>query len=107
MGGGLVNAHLVHIPTFLNIAILPEADEREVHERFAELKDWLWNNFTQDDEFWIHNPKGWRQWEGLLKHMDSKDNSHLLSGFKEYVNKLDAIRKLDAAKVFPELAHLL
>ncbi len=107
MGGGLVNAHLVHIPTFLNITILPEQDKQEVRERFAELKIWLWDNYTQDDEFWIHNPKGWRQWEGLLAHMDSADNSHLLPGFKEYVNKLDAIRKLDAAKIFPELAHLL
>lgn len=107
MGGGLVNAHLVHIPTFLNITILPEADKQDIRTRFAELKEWLWNNFTQDDEFWIHNPKGWRQWEGLLKHMDSKDNSHLLPGFKEYVNKLDAIRGLDASKIFPELSHLL
>jgi len=107
MGGGLVNAHLVHIPTFLNITILPEADKQDIRKRFAELKEWLWNNFTQDDEFWIHNPKGWRQWEGLLKHMDSKDNSHLLPGFKEYVNKLDAIRGLDASKIFPELSHLL
>jgi len=39
--------------------------------------------------------------------MDSCDNSHMLSGFKEYVNKLDAIRGLDAATVFPELSHLL
>jgi hypothetical protein len=39
--------------------------------------------------------------------MDSADNSHLLSGFKEYVNKLDAIRGLNAAAIFPELAHLL
>ena len=39
--------------------------------------------------------------------MDSADNSHLLPGFKEYVNKLDAIRKLNAADIFPELAHLL
>ncbi len=107
MGGGLVNAHLVHIPTFLNITILPEQDKQEVRERFAELKTWLWNNYTQDDEFWIHNPKGWRQWEGLLAHMDSADNSHLLPGFKEYVNKLDAIRRLDAAKIFPESPHLL
>ncbi len=107
MGGGLVNAHLVHIPTFLNITILPEQDKQEVRERFAELKTWLWNNYTQDDEFWIHNPKGWRQWEGLLAHMDSADNSHLLPGFKEYTNKLDNIRGLNAATVFPELAHLL
>ena len=107
MGGGLVNAHLVHIPTFLNITILPEADKQEVRERFKELKQWLWDNFTQDDEFWIHNPKGWRQWEGLLMHMDSRDNSHLLPGFKEYVNKLDRIRGLCAANVFPELKDLL
>ncbi len=107
MGGGLVNAHLVHIPTFLNITILPEADKQEIRERFAELKLWLWDHYTKDDDFWLHNPKGWRQWEGLLKHMDSKDNSHLLPGFKEYVNKLDSIRHLDAAKIFPELAHLL
>tara|TARA_B110000971_G_scaffold192599_1_gene204996 strand:- start:1259 stop:2665 length:1407 start_codon:yes stop_codon:yes gene_type:complete len=107
MGGGLVNAHLVHIPTFLNITILPEADKQDVRNRFAELKTWLWDNYTQDDEFWIHNPKGWRQWEGLLTHMDSADNSHMLSGFKEYINKLDAIRSLTAASIFPELAHLL
>jgi hypothetical protein len=107
MGGGLINAHLVHIPTFLNITILPEADKQDVRQRFAELKEWLWNNYTQDDDFWKHNPKGWRQWEGILTHMDGADNSHLLSGFKEYVNKLDAIRGLNAAKIFPELAHLL
>ena len=107
MGGGLVNAHLVHIPTFLNITMLPEEDKQDVHNRFAELKQWLWDNYTQDDDFWIHNPKGWRQWQGLLNYMDSKDSTHLLPGFKEYVNKLDAIRGLDAASIFPELAHLL
>jgi organic radical activating enzyme len=107
MGGGLINAHLVHIPTFLNITILPEADKQNIRERFKELKEWLWNNYTQEDDFWKHNPKGWRQWEGILTHMDGADNSHLLPGFKEYVNKLDAIRGLDAATVFPELKHLL
>lgn len=107
MGGGLVNAHLVHIPTFLNITMLPAEDKQDVHNRFAELKQWLWDNYTQDDDFWIHNPKGWRQWQGLLNYMDSKDNTHLLPGFKEYVNKLDNIRGLCAANFFPELGHLL
>ena len=107
MGGGLVNAHLVHIPTFLNITMLPVEDKQDVHNRFAELKQWLWDNYTQDDDFWIHNPKGWRQWQGLLNYMDSKDSTHLLPGFKEYVNKLDNIRGLCAANFFPELGHLL
>jgi hypothetical protein len=107
MGGGLVNMHLLYIPTFLSIQILPEEDKQEVKERFMDFKDWLWNNYRQDDEYWKHNPYGWKRWEAVLNHMNAQDNSHLLPGFKEYTNKLDAIRGLEAAKVFPELAHLL
>lgn len=107
MGGGLFNMHLVHIPTFLNITILPEEYKQQVREKFAEFKTWLWENYTQDDDFWKVNPYGWRRWQAILDHMDSEDNSHMLSGFKEYVTKLDSIRGLCAAKVFPELAHLL
>jgi hypothetical protein len=107
MGGGLVNMHLLYIPTFLSIQILPKEDKQEVEERFIEFKEWLWNNYRKDDDFWKHNPYGWKRWEAVVSHMNAQDNSHLLSGFKEYVNKLDLIRGLDAAKVFPELAHLL
>jgi hypothetical protein len=107
MGGGLVNMHLLYIPTFLSIQILPEHDKQEVKERFMDFKDWLWTNYRQDDDFWKHNPYGWKRWEAVLNHMNAEDNSHLLPGFKEYVNKLDAIRGLSAAEVFPELAHLL
>lgn len=107
MGGGLVNMHLVHIPTFLNITILPKDDKKEVKERFEDFRWWLRKHYRHDNEFWQRNPYGWKRWEAILTHMNSKDNSRMLPGFKEYVNKLDAIRGLDAAKVFPELGHLL
>jgi organic radical activating enzyme len=107
MGGGLVNMHLLYIPTFLSIQILPEADKQEVRAIFAEFKEWLWDNYRQDDDFWKINPYGWKRWEAVLNHMDAQDNSYLLPGFKEYVNKLDAIRGNSAKEVFPELAHLL
>jgi len=107
MGGGLVNMHLLYIPTFLSIQILPKEDKQEVKERFMDFKDWLWKNYRQDDDFWKHNPYGWQRWEAVLNHMNAQDNSHLLLGFKEYTNKLDKIRGLNAATVFPELAHLL
>jgi len=107
MGGGLVNMHLLYIPTFLSIQILPKEDKLEIHEIFKEFKDWLWNNYRQDDEFWKINPYGWKRWEAVLNHMDAQDNSYLLSGFKEYVNKLDNIRNLNASLIFPELSHLL
>jgi len=107
MGGGLVNMHLLYIPTFLSIQILPPEDKLEVHRIFAEFKEWLWENYRQDDDFWKINPYGWKRWDAVLKHMDAQDNSHLLPGFKEYVTKLDAIRGNSAKTVFPELAHLL
>ena len=59
------------------------------------------------DEYWKNNPYGWRRWEAVLAHMNQKDNSFLLPGFKEYVNKLDAIRGVNAKNIFPELGHLL
>lgn len=106
-GGGLVNMHLLYIPTFMSIQILPKEDKAEIRELFKKFKSYLYENWTQDLVFWEQNPYGWRRWEAMLNHMDSADHSHLLPGFKEYVNKLDAIRGLNAKTVFPELAHLL
>jgi len=106
-GGGLINMHLLYIPTFLSIQMLPKEDKEEIRDTFMSFKGWLHDWYTTDTDFWNINPYGWRRWEAILNHMDSADNSHLLPGFKEYVNKLDKIRGLEAKKVFPELAHLL
>ena len=105
-GGGLVNMHLLYIPTFLSIQILPKEDKEEIRDLFLKFKGWLEVN-QNSQGFWDINPYGWRRWEAILNHMDAADNSHLLPGFKEYVNKLDAIRGVNAKDVFPELAHLL
>jgi len=106
-GGGLMNMHLLYIPTFLSIQILPEEDKQEIRELFGNFKGWLEQWHKTDSSFFTTNPYGWRRWEAVLNHMDSKDNSHLLPGFKEYVTKLDAIRGVSAKDIFPELAHLL
>ena len=106
-GGGLVNMHLLYIPTFMSIQILPKEDKAEIRELFGKFKNYLMDNWTTDYTFWKHNPYGWRRWEAILNHMDAEDKSHLLPGFREYVNKLDAIRGVNAKTVFPELAHLL
>jgi len=106
-GGGLINMHLLYIPTFMSIQILPKEDKAEIRDLFAKFKSYLYDFYTKDPVFWEQNPYGWRRWEAILNHMDAQDNSHLLPGFKEYVNKLDAIRGVNARDVFPELAHLL
>jgi hypothetical protein len=106
-GGGLIGVHLVWIPTWLSLRVLPEKDKQEVRQLFAELKDWLWENYTQDKEFWEDNSYGWKRWEGILDWMDSDDQSYLLPDFKEYITKMDSIRGLNFAETFPELSHLI
>lgn len=106
LGGGIANAHLLWIPTWMNLRVLPKADKEHVRELFEELKDWLWVNYTQDREFWVTNPYGWKRWEGMLDFMDSEDQSYLLPDFKEFITTMDKQRKTDFKQVFPELAHL-
>jgi organic radical activating enzyme len=106
-GGGLVGVHLLWIPTWLSLRVLPEEDKKEVRKLFEELREWLWDNYSRDDEFWITNPYGWRRWEGILDWMDAEDHTNLLPDFQEYINTLDRQRGTDAKTTFPELRHLL
>jgi sulfatase maturation enzyme AslB (radical SAM superfamily) len=107
LGGGLVNFHLLWIPTWLNLRILPKEDKEQVRELFEELKSWLWVNYTQDKEFWETNPYGWKRWEGILDWMDSEDQSNLLPDFKEYIITMDKQRGTNFKTTFPELGHLI
>lgn len=106
-GGGLVGVHLVWIPTWLSLRVLPKEDKAEVRKLFAELKEWLWNNYTRDEEFWVTNPYGWKRWEGILDWMDAEDHTNLLPDFREYITTMDKQRGLDFKSTFPEIAHLL
>lgn len=107
MGGGLIGVHLLWIPTWLSLRVLPKKDKLEVRRLFAELQRWLWDNHTQDLEFWKNNPYGWKRWESILDWMDAEDHTNLLPDFREYINTMDTQRQTDFKTVFPEIAHLL
>jgi len=106
-GGGLIGVHLLWIPTWLSLRVLPKEDKQEVRILFDNLKEWLWNNFTQDEEFWKINPYGWKRWEGILDWMDAEDHTYLLPDFREYIVTMDQQRSTNFKKIFPELAHLI
>jgi len=103
-GGGLINMHLLYIPTFLSIQCLSEIDKVDVRKRFAKFADWLYANYRTDEDFWKLNPYGWKRWQSILNFMDSEDHSHLLPAFKEYIEKMDAVRGTDFKTTFPELS---
>lgn len=106
-GGGILNMHLLYIPTFLSIRCLPAEDKAHVREIFQDFKFWLWENYRQDDDFWKNNPYGWKRWEAVLNFMDGMDHSDQLPAFKEYITVMDAQRHTNFKEVFPELAHIL
>lgn len=107
MGGGIFNMHLLYIPTYLSLRVLPEQDKQHVRHIFSDFKDWLYQYYRQDDDFWEKNPYGWKRWQAVLDFMDSEDHTHLLPSFKEYIQNMDSIRDTDFANTFPELKHLI
>ena len=106
-GGGIVNMHLLYIPTFLSIRLLPQSDKAEVRRSFGELANWLHDNYRQDEDFWKLNPYGWKRWQAVLDFMDAEDHADQLPAFKEYIQRMELLRGTDFKTTFPELAHLL
>jgi hypothetical protein len=106
-GGGIVNMHLLYIPTFLSIRCLPEYDKEQVRKSFADLATWLYANYRQDEDFWKQNPYGWKRWQSVLDFMDAEDHTAQLPVFVEYIVKMEAVRDTDFKSTFPELAHLI
>lgn len=106
-GGGIINMHLLYMPTYLSIRCLSLEDKAEIRKSFAEFANWLHANYRQDEDFWKNNPYGWKRWQAVLDFMDAEDHTHLIPAFKEYIETLDASRKTNFASVFPELSHLL
>lgn len=105
-GGGIINLHLLYIPTFLSARVLTKKDKIQIRKKFLNFKNWLWNNYTQDDNFWKHNPYGWQRWEAVLKFVEAEDHSHLIPDLQDYLKNLDNIRNTNFCQTFPELAHL-
>jgi sulfatase maturation enzyme AslB (radical SAM superfamily) len=106
-GGGIVNMHLLYIPTYLSIRCLPKEDKAEVRKIFGEFANWLYNNYRQDENFWKINPYGWKRWQAVLDFMDAEDQSKELPAFKEYIERMDAVRKTNFKSTFSNLAHLI
>jgi molybdenum cofactor biosynthesis enzyme MoaA len=106
-GGGIFNMHLLYIPTFLSIKCLPAEDKAEVRKSFAEFANWLHEHYRQDDDFWKKNPYGWRRWQAILDFMDSEDHTAQLSAFRDYIVKLDSLRKTNFKLIFPDISHII
>jgi MoaA/NifB/PqqE/SkfB family radical SAM enzyme len=100
-GAGLVGTHLVYLPSYLNVRVLPQ----HFKDRVAKQVEYFCSRRLIDTEF-ISNPYGLKRWRGLVQYMMAEDWSNKLPMLEDYLTTTDTQRSADFRKTFPELQHL-
>lgn len=93
-GAGLIGLHLVYLPSYLNIKVLPNKEKLEATERIYSII-----NKYSSVEF-NNDPYGKQRWLGLIDYMNSEDWSHKLPATTEYLEITDNTRKTNYKDIF-------
>jgi MoaA/NifB/PqqE/SkfB family radical SAM enzyme len=101
-GAGLIGTHLVYLPSYLNVRVLP----KHLKNKIAEKIDYFCMINSRSPEF-LENPYGIKRWQGLIKYMMAEDWSNKLPMLEDYLSVTDSQRGTDFRKTFPELKDLL
>jgi MoaA/NifB/PqqE/SkfB family radical SAM enzyme len=100
-GAGLIGTHLVYLPSYLNVRVLP----KHLKDQVAQQVDYLCFRQTRNIEF-RDNPYGFKRWQGLVQYMMAEDWSHKLPTLLDYLTVTDQQRGTDFRTTFPELKDL-
>jgi MoaA/NifB/PqqE/SkfB family radical SAM enzyme len=100
-GAGLIGTHLVYLPSYLNVRVLP----KHLKDKVATQVEYFCSSRLTDTEF-MSNPYGLKRWQGLVQYMLSEDWTNKLPMLEDYLTVTDAQRGTDFRKTFPELTDL-
>ena len=100
-GAGLIGTHLVYLPSYLNVRVLP----KHLKDQVAKRVDYFCFRQSRNVEF-QNNPYGFKRWQGLVQYMMAEDWSHKLPMLEDYLTVTDQQRGTDFRKTFPELVNL-
>ena len=100
-GAGLIGTHLVYLPSYLNIRVLPNHIKQKIETKL----NYFTSRHIANTEF-IKNPYGLERWQGIIKYMMAEDWSHKLPSTLEYLEACDASRNTNFRNIFPELKDL-
>jgi MoaA/NifB/PqqE/SkfB family radical SAM enzyme len=100
-GAGLIGTHLVYLPSYLNVRVLPAHLKKQVKTAI----DLFCSKHTYNKEF-VFNPYGYKRWQGLLHYMFEEDWSDKIPMLLDYLETTDSQRGTDFRKTFPELQSL-
>jgi MoaA/NifB/PqqE/SkfB family radical SAM enzyme len=99
-GAGLIGTHIVYLPSYMNVRVLPLHLKKQVE---IQIKEFI---STQTSPEFLENPYGLARWNGLIQYMLAEDWSHKLPALQEYLNITDHTRNTDFRQVFPDLSSL-
>jgi MoaA/NifB/PqqE/SkfB family radical SAM enzyme len=105
LGAGLINFHLVYHPPIFNVKVLPMDFKNKTLEKINNFSDELLKRNDLHPEF-AQSPYGIKRLKSLTNFMMSEDWSRRLPQLKEYLFKLDGLRKTDFNKTFPEMQNI-
>jgi hypothetical protein len=97
-GAGLIGTHLVYLPSYMNVRVLPQ----HLKDKVAKQIEYFCSRKSTDQEF-ITNPYGIKRWQGLVTYMNQEDWSHKIPTLLDYLETTDQTRGTDFRAVFPEL----
>lgn len=97
-GAGLIGTHLVYLPSYLNVRVLP----KHLKDKVKKNVEYFCSRRSTDSEF-INNPYGLKRWQGLVQYMMAEDWGHKLPMLLDYLTVTDQQRNTDFRKIFPEL----
>jgi len=101
-GGGIIGTHLVYLPSYLNVQVLPQEAKLWAKDKLEKFIDRQKFNL----EFNQH-PYGAQRWRGLIKYMMQEDWSNKLPALQEYLQVTDERRETDFRKTFPDLGRYI
>ena len=101
-GGGIIGTHLVYLPSYLNVQVLPQEAKLWAKDKLEKFIDRQKFNL----EFNQH-PYGAQRWRGLIKYMMQEDWSNKLPALQEYLQVTDERRETDFRKTFPDLGRYM
>lgn len=100
-GAGLIGMHLVYLPSYLNVRVLPEKIKKMASERIKKFTETIKSHQFNND------PYGKQRWLGLVDYMNDEDWSHKLPAMTEYLEITDQTRETDFRSIFPELGEVV
>lgn len=98
---GVLGTHLVYLPSYLNIRVLPHQLKLIARDRILQICHILESNIQFNNSIFGRN-----RFEGIIKYMLEEDWSHKLPHLVEYLTICDKQRSTDFKKIFTELGQL-